>query len=191
MNGLLFILLAILRMVLVLNSPQDLWPMLSWLYQIYISTKSKLRSFISITWQAISQVCRQGPTCFECVSEYAFMLVFTLMCTMLKAALQIVWLPVVGLLWWFNFYKNLINDPIGRPLHEIFNSPESGYDKSMDNKQPKQLVKRQKDDKPVFMAPLFPLKNNSKRRHPRPFRRLFPGTKPSTCLPTCFLPINH
>ena len=41
------------------------------------------------------------------------------------------------------------------------------------------------------MAPLFPLENNKKRRHPRPFRKMFPEIKQTAPLPTSFLSINH
>ena len=136
---------------------------------------------------------------FECAAEYVTMIVITLICTILKAVLQIAWLPVVGLLWWFNFYRNLINDPNGRPLLEIFRCPESGYYRYVGPKRPRHSVKRWKDsngiwhqqEKPRFIAPLFPLENNKKRRHPRPFRKMFPGIKRSAPLPTCYLPINH
>ena len=137
---------------------------------------------------------------FECAAEYVAMIAITLICTILKAVLQIAWLPIVGLLWWFNFYRNLINDPSGRPLIEIIQHPESGYYRGLGAKRARHLMKRRKDSngicwhqdvKPRFMAPLFPLENNKKRRHSRPFRKMFPGIKRTAPLPTCFLSINH
>lgn len=122
---------------------------------------------------------------FVCAAEYVAMIAITLICTILKAVLQIAWLPIVGLLWWFNFYRNLINDPTGRSLFEILQHPESGYYRYVSAKQTKHL------GKPSFKAPLFPIENNRKKRHPRAFRKTFPGIKRTAPLPTCFLPINH
>ena len=172
--------------------------MLMWIIYLPFQYKSKAQNFIAITWQTISQVFWHGPTAFECASEYAFMLVFTLIGLVIKAALQMVWLPIVGLLWWFNFYKNLINDPTGRPLWEILQSPGSGYPRSVGPTRSRHGVKRWKKNgqwfqqtKLPFRAPCFPLENNRKRRHPKPFRKQFPGIKPLAPLPTCYLPMDH
>ena len=34
-----------------------------------------------------------------------------------------VWIPMSGLLWWYRFYKNMLEDSDGRSLLEIFSNP--------------------------------------------------------------------
>jgi hypothetical protein len=85
---------------------------------------------------------------------------FTLIYAILKTALHAVWLPATGLLWWFKFYRNITDDSNGRSIIAIIKNPNAGY---------------------------FP---NSRKRHPRPYRKRFPGSKRTTALPTCFLPVD-
>ena len=86
---------------------------------------------------------------------------FTLTYAILKTTLHAVWLPATGLLWWFKFYRNIIDDSNGRSIIAIFKNPNAGY---------------------------FP---DSRKRHPRPYRKRFPGSKRTAALPTCFLPVDH
>ena len=185
-------------MVLVINSPNIIWSILTRTIYNFTNHNPKAQNFIATTWQMIIQVFQHGPFIFECASKYASMLIFTLMCLLINAALQMLWLPIVGLLWWFNFYKNLINNPTGWPLCEIWRSPDSGNPISVGATWLRHGVKRCRENdyrfqkmKLPFLAPRFPFENNSKRRHPKPFQKQFPGIKPSASLPTCYLPIDH
>ena len=152
-------------MVLVLNSPTKLWMIISWL--IHIFYKSTTQRFLVTTRQTTTQALWLGQTGFKCISEYTCFMVFTIICTLIKIALQCAWLLITGLLWWYRFYKNIIDDPSGRSITDIFRSPHKGYP-----------------------PPLFPLPN-SRKRHPRPFRKRFPGISRTTPMPSCFIPINH
>ena len=184
MDVFIFILLAILRMVLVLNSPPILWMSLSWfVHHLYKSTKQ----FLTITRQTITQVHRLGPFGFNCISEYSCFMICTIICSLLKIALQCAWLPITGLLWWFRFYKNIIDDPSGRPIMDIFGLPHKYYPQQHINDERKRHSSLGKER---FLPSLFPVPD-SRKRHPRPFRKRFPGTPRSAPMPSCFLTINH
>ena len=127
MNGFQFILMAILRMVLVLNSPFIIWSILIWIAYQFSIYKSKAQKFIVTSWQTIAHVSQHVPTAFECACEYIFFVIFTLICVMIKAVLNVTWLPITGLLWWYRFYRNLIDDANGRLIFAIFANPRSGF----------------------------------------------------------------
>ena len=69
-------------------------------------------------------------------------------------------LPATGLLWWYKFYRNILDDLNGRSITAILKNPNTG---------------------------IFP---NSQKRHPRPFWRCFSGTKRLAVLPSCFLRVD-
>ena len=189
-------------MVLVLNSPPILWMIISWL--IHIFHKSTTKQFLATTWQTITQALWLGDICHKCISEYSCFIVFTIICTLIKIALQCAWLPITGLLWWYRFLKNIIDDPSGRSIMDIFRTPYKGYPQQHINKErmrhsevhrfyrksTSEPWKWRGQRKKRFIPPLFPLPD-SRKRHPRPFRKRFPGTSRSTPMPSCFIPINH
>ena len=195
-------------MALILNSPTIIFGTLLWLqYKTASVFKSKTKQTDTSCPTTKTTTTNDYLTIllrifwymwigFECAAEYVTVIVITLICTILKAVLQIAWLPVVGLLWWFNFYRNLINDPHGQRLLEIFICPESGYYRYVGPKRPMHSVKRWKDSNGIWhqqesLLRFFPLENNKKRRQPRPFRKMFPGIKRYAPLPMCCLLTNH
>ena len=101
-------------MVLVLNSPSILWNIICWIVNIFQSLP--IQQYGMITRQAITQVVEHSPFAFRCMSEYIFFIMFTLIYAILKTALHVVWLPATGLLWWFKFYCNTIDDANGRSI---------------------------------------------------------------------------
>ena len=109
-------------MVLVFNSPHLLWiPLCGIASSIYnISIKSHAARAV----HRIQAFSTYSSTIFEFGSEYAFFLVFTAMCFLLKIAIEVVWLPIGGLAWWYHFYINLLHDPGGRSLRQIFRDPD-------------------------------------------------------------------
>ena len=70
------------------------------------------------------QLC---PSEFECVSKYTFFTAYTLLCMDLKAMILPVWTPISGLIWWYSFYKNILEDADGRSLLEIFRNPNAEH----------------------------------------------------------------
>ena len=200
-----FIFLAILRMVLVLNSPLILWQYLSWIIHSTSLTKIKqtIKYIAATTWQLIYQAIMLGPISYAFICEYTTFLAFTFGCIPFKAVLQMVWLPTVGLLWWFNLYHNLLNDSDGRSMMTIFRNPTAGYPQDHINEERKRHSEthrfyRKSSSKPwkwrcqrkeQFIPPLYSLLTRRKR-HSRAYMKSFPGTKRTAPIPTCFLP-NH
>ena len=118
-----FILLAILRMVLVLFNPptQTLWPLLcGFITKLYkFPTKQKAIQ----TQRSASRFFDDVPVYFEFFSEYAFFLMLTFVCMTIKIIIQVPWIPVSGLIWWYKFFHNIIHDPGGRSIRQIFKEP--------------------------------------------------------------------
>ena len=127
---------------------------------VKISQSLAIQHYVMITRQAIIQVVEHSPFAFRCMSEYIFFIMFTLIYAIVKTVLHAAWLPATGLLWWFKFYRNITDDSNGRSIIAIIKNPNAGY---------------------------FP---NSRKRHPRPYRKRFPGSKRTAALPTCFLPVD-
>ena len=233
--------MAILRMVLVLNSPTIIFGILLWLQYRIASCVSKSKSMTTQTTTKTTtrtkrfpdgqlnkhkrRVCVQTKTTndflriffhtcwsmrmkFQCAVGIAFQyiafLVFTLICIPLKAALQMVWLPIIGLLWWFNFFRNLLDDPDGQTIMTIFKNPSTGFPQNHINEERKRHTEvhrfhRKSNSEPSiwrgkrkkrFIPPPFTLPL-SRKRHPRAYMKCFPGTKRTASIPACFLPIDH
>jgi hypothetical protein len=184
-------------MVLLINSPDLPWMLLCWF--IRLPYKSTTIQIISTTTNKISQAARIGPSGYECISEYTCFVVFTAICFILKIVMQCAWLPITGLLWWYRFYRNIIDDASGRSIMDIFRSPNQDIiqdiHRSLGN--PQQHINEEKKQLYTKLWRCFtkdplqlPLPENRKR-HPRPFRKRFPGTPGSAQIPSCFLPIDH
>ena len=50
-----------------------------------------------------------------------------MLCMALKTIILPVWMPIGGLLCWYIFYKNILEDADGRSLLEIFRNPNTGH----------------------------------------------------------------
>ena len=70
------------------------------------------------------QIC---PSAFEYVSKYTFFVAYTLLCMLLKTMILPVWKPIRGLIRWYSFYKNILEDADGHSLLEIFRNPNKEY----------------------------------------------------------------
>ena len=104
MSGLaIFIFMAILRMMLFINSPQVIWTYLFWMTTLISKTIGRQNA--TIIWQKMKKGLQICPSEFECVSEYTFFTAYTLLCVALKKMILPVWTPISGLLWWYSFYK--------------------------------------------------------------------------------------
>ena len=89
-----------------------------------------------------------------------------MLCMALKTIILPVWMPINGLLWWYIFYKNILEDADGRSLIEIFRNPNTGHPHE-------------------FLLP------QDRKRKPHSHRDRFPGKSRAEPMPTCFNPINH
>ena len=156
-------------MVLVLSSPTMMWSLLWWL--IYLPYKQYAQQYVSNTWQNITKVYRHGPISFECISEYAFFIALTLLCTFIQIAVQLAWLPVVGLIWWYKLIHNLINDPDGRSIYDIFKQPADTQD--------------------IYDTSIPSVPHFSSSRHSRANRKRFPGIKRDVELPASLAQVDH
>ena len=126
MSGLsILIFMAILRMVLVINSPQVIWTYLCSMTTLLSKTNGQ--QYATIIWQTTKKGLQIFPSALECVSKYIFFIAYTLLCMALKAIIPPVWMPISGLLWWYIFYKNMLEDANGRSLLEIFSNLNTGY----------------------------------------------------------------
>lgn len=186
--------MAILGMVLVLNSPNIIWSILIWIMNQFTKYKSKARKVIVTTWQTTHQYSPHVPTAFECTSEYIFFVMFTLACIMIKATLDITWLPISGLIWWYRFYRNLVDDASGRSLLMIFTDPAHKLPQSRDLTFKRWWANRygKCDGKCAdeFPAPLFQ-RLDLRTMHPRYYMKSFPGTKRSSSIPSCATPVDY
>ena len=84
----------------------------------------------------------------------------------LKTMILPVWTPISGLIWWYIFYKNIIEDADGRSRLEIFRNPNTEHPHE-------------------FLLP------QERKRNPHSHRDRFPGTSRVEPMPTCFNLINH
>ena len=50
-----------------------------------------------------------------------------MLCMDLKTIILPVWMPISGLLWWYRFYQNMLEDADGRSLLEILSNPNTGH----------------------------------------------------------------
>ena len=156
--------MAILRMVLVINSSQILWTYICWITNLLSNSNGK--QYATITWQTMKKGSQLFPSAFECVSEYTLFIAFTMICMVLNTIILAMWMPISGLLWWYKFYKNVLDDADGRSLLDILNNPTTGYPHK-------------------FLLP------HDRNRNPRLYRDRFPGRPLSEPMLTCFSPINH
>ena len=109
--------------LVILNPPsQMLWPLFSEsITQIYkITTKNKALK----TQRAATRIFKDVPVYFEFISEYAFFLMFTFVCMAIKIIIRVHWLPISGLVWWYQFFHGIIYYPGGRSLQKIFKEPD-------------------------------------------------------------------
>ena len=84
----------------------------------------------------------------------------------LKTMILPVWTPIRGLIWWYSFYKNILEDADGKSLLEIFSNPNTEH--------PHEFLLLQE-----------------RKRNPHSHRDRFPGTSRVEPMPTCFNLINH
>ena len=117
--------MAILRMVLVINSPQVIWTYLCWMTTFLSKTNGQQNA--TIIWQKMKKGLQICPSSFEFVSKYTLFIAYNMLCMALKTVILPVWTPVSGLLWWYSFYKNIPEDSDGRSLLEIFRNPNTGH----------------------------------------------------------------
>ena len=117
--------MAILQMVLVINSPQVIWTFLCWMTTLLSKTNGRQNA--TIIWQTMKKGLQICPSAFECVSEYKFFIAYTLLCMSLKTMILPVWTLISGLIWWYSFYKNILEDADGRSLLEIFRNPNTEH----------------------------------------------------------------
>ena len=109
------------------------------------------------------QIC---PSELKCVSNYIFFVAYTLLCIYLKTIILPVWMPISGLLWWYSFYKNMLEDANGQSLLGIFSNPNTIYPHE-------------------FFLP------QDKKLNPHTYRDCFPGTPRTEPMATCFNLTNH
>ena len=84
----------------------------------------------------------------------------------LKTMILPVWTPISGLIWWYSFYKNILEYANGRSILEIFCNPNTGH-------------------------PHESLLPQERKRNPHLHRDRFTGTSRAEPIPTCFNTINH
>ena len=156
--------MAILWMVLVINSRQVIWTYLCWMTTLLSKTNGRQNAMI--IWQTMKKGLQICPSAFECVSEYTFFIAYTLLYMALKTMILPVWTPISGLLWWYSFYLKILEDAEGRSLLEIFRNPNTGHSHE-------------------FLLP------QERKRNPHSHRYRFPGTSRAEPMPTCLSPINH
>ena len=117
--------MAILRMVLVIYPTQVICTYLCWITTLLSKTNGwQNATIICQTMKKGLQIC---PSAFELVSKYTFFIACTMLCTVLKTMILPEWTPISGLLWWYIFYKNILENADGRSLLEIFRNPNTGY----------------------------------------------------------------
>ena len=126
MSGLsIFIFMAIIRMVLFINPPQVIWTYLCWMTTLLSKTNGQKNA--TIIWQTMKKGLQICPSAFECVSEYTFFIAYTLLCMAIKTRILPVWTPISGLIWWYSFYKNILEYADGRSLLEIFRNSNTEH----------------------------------------------------------------
>ena len=60
----------------------------------------------------------------------------------LQAALYYAWLPFVGLIWWYRFTYNLINDPDRHSVHDILKYPRCTQDPKFSGRHSRTINKQ-------------------------------------------------
>ena len=113
--------MAIFRTVLVFNSPSTLYFYLCNIISIIYNLPFKSRA--SRACQRTQAILAVAPTFFQCGCEYAFFLAFTFICIASQITLHVAWCPIIGLQWWYIFFRNLLYDPGGRSIWQIFCDP--------------------------------------------------------------------
>ena len=156
--------MAIIQMVLVINSPQVIWTYLCWMTTLLSKTNGQQNAAIIL--QTMKKGLQMCPSAFKCVSEYTLFVAYTLVCMDLTTRILPVWTPISGLIWWYSFYKNILEDADGKSLPEIFRNPNTGHPHK-------------------FLLP------QERNRNPHSHRDRFPGTSRAEPMPTCFNPMNH
>ena len=151
-------------MVLVINYPQVIWTYLCWMTTLL--SKRNRRQNATIIWQTMKKGLQICPSALECVSKYTFFVVYTLLCMALKTMILPVWTPISGLIWWYSFYKNILEDADGRSILEIFCNPNTEH--------PHESILPQE-----------------RKRNPHSHMDRFPGTSRAEPMPTFFNPNNH
>ena len=85
--------------------------------------------------------------------------------------MQIAWLPTAGLTWWLIFYRNIIKDPDGRTITDIFQQPRTA---------------ERIDDQGIPSVPHY-----SSDRHSHYNRKRFPGISRNIALPAYLASVDH
>ena len=156
--------MAIIWMVLVIIYPQVIWTYLCCMTTLLSKTNGQQNA--TIIWQAMKKGLQICPSAFKCVREYTFFIAYTVLFRSLKIMILPLWTPISGLLWWYSFYKNILEDADGWSLLEIFRNPNIGHPH-------------------IFLLP------QDRKRNPHLHSYRFPGTSHAEPMPTCFNPINH
>ena len=102
--------MEILRMVLVINSPQVIWTYLCWMTTLLSKTNGRKNAMI--IWQTMKKGLQICSSAFECVSKYTLFIEYTLLCMLLKTMILPVWMPINSLIWWYSFIKIFLNMPM-------------------------------------------------------------------------------
>ena len=150
-------------MVLVINFPQVIWTYLCCITTLL--SKKNGRQNATIIWKTMKKGLQICPSAFACFSEYTFFVAYTLLCMLLITNILSVWMPISGLIWWYSFYKSILEDADGRSLLEIFRNTNMGHPHE-------------------FLLP------QDRKRNPHLHRDRFPGTPRAEPMPTCFVRIN-
>ena len=129
-------------------------------------SKTNGRQNATIIWQTMKKGLQIFPSAFECVSKYKLFIAYTLLCMVINTMILPVWTPISSLIWWYSFYKNILEDADGRSLLEIFCNPNTGYPHEF-------------------------LLSQERKRNPHSHMDRFPGTSHAEPMPTCFNRINH
>ena len=89
-----------------------------------------------------------------------------MLCMVLKTMILPFWTTISVLIWWYSFYKNILEDADGRSLLEIFRNPNTEHTHE-------------------FLLP------QERKINLHSHRDRFPGTSRAEPMPTCFNPIKH
>ena len=142
MNGLLFMLMEILRLALILQSPAIILGFLIWIINLPRHPKiKKYTPAVSTYPHILKQIKWLFSIFFESMSEYIFWIIFTTICLSLQAALHCACIRFVSLIWWYRFTYNLINDTDGRYFHDILKEPRCSQDPELSGRHSRIIKK--------------------------------------------------
>ena len=102
--------MAILQMVLVINSPHVIWTYLCWMTTLLSKINGQQNS--TKFWQTMKKGLQICPSASEGVGEYTLFIAYTLLCMALTTMILPAWKPISGLLWWYGFIKIFLKMPM-------------------------------------------------------------------------------